>query len=41
MSCRDEEPDELLASIDDMLADLNTELDILIPAADGVYGTDV
>ena len=35
-SCRGGEPDELLADIDDMLADLNTELDFMIPD-----GTDV
>ncbi len=29
-----EEPDELLAHIDDMLADLNTELDFMIPGTD-------
>ena len=28
------ESDELLASIDDMLADLNTELDFMIPGTD-------
>lgn len=28
------EPDELLAHIDDMLADLNTELDFMIPGTD-------
>ena len=35
------EPDELLAHIDDMLADLNTELDFMIPDTDGAVGTDV
>ena len=36
---RDGEPDQLLADIDDMLADLNTHLDFMIPGEDG--GTDV
>ena len=33
------EADQLLADIDDMLADLNTHLDFMIPKEDG--GTDV
>ena len=36
---RSAEPDQLLADIDDMLADLNTHLDFMIPGAD--EGTEV
>lgn len=32
--CYFREQDELLAHIDDMLADLNTELDFMIPGTD-------
>ena len=38
MTHRNEETDQLLADIDGMLQDLNTELDFMLP---GMEGTDV